>query len=33
MIVIPVLYLKYGRAEAPSSARDYPKGHELAPAD
>lgn len=31
MIVIPALYLKYGRAEAPSAARDYPQGRELAP--
>jgi Cu/Ag efflux pump CusA len=30
MIVIPALYLKYGRAEAPSPARDYPHGRELA---
>jgi Cu/Ag efflux pump CusA len=32
MIVIPALYLKYGRAEAPVAAREYPEGHELAPA-
>ncbi len=31
MIVIPALYLKYGRAEAPSSARDYLHGRGLAP--
>ena len=31
MIVIPALYLKYGGAEAPSSARDYPGGREFAP--
>lgn len=31
MIVIPALYLKYGRAEAPLAARDYPQDHELAP--
>jgi Cu/Ag efflux pump CusA len=31
MIVIPALYLKYGRAEAPSPAHDYPQGRELAP--
>ena len=31
MIVIPALYLKYGRAEAPSPARDYPQSRELAP--
>jgi Cu/Ag efflux pump CusA len=31
MIVIPALYLKYGKAEAPASARDYPHGRELAP--
>ena len=32
MIVIPALYLKYGRAEAPSSAREYSHGQGLAPA-
>jgi CzcA family heavy metal efflux pump len=32
MIVIPALFLKYGRAEAPAPARDYPGGRELAPA-
>jgi Cu/Ag efflux pump CusA len=32
MIVIPALYLKFGRAEAPVGSRDYPQGHELAPA-
>jgi CzcA family heavy metal efflux pump len=31
MIVIPALYLKYGRAEVPSPARDYPQSRELAP--
>jgi CzcA family heavy metal efflux pump len=31
MIVIPALYLKYGTAEIPSPARDYPQGSELAP--
>jgi Cu/Ag efflux pump CusA len=31
MIVIPALYLKYGKAEAPASVRDYPHGRELAP--
>jgi CzcA family heavy metal efflux pump len=31
MIVIPALYLKYGRAEAPAPARDYPQGTEFAP--
>jgi Cu/Ag efflux pump CusA len=31
MIVIPALYLKYGRAEAPAPARDYPGGREFAP--
>jgi CzcA family heavy metal efflux pump len=31
MIVIPALYLKYGHAEAPSSAREYPHGREWAP--
>ena len=30
MIVIPALYLKYGRAEAPVRTRDYPEGRELA---
>jgi CzcA family heavy metal efflux pump len=33
MIVIPALYLKYGRAEAPSPARDYSHGRGLAPAE
>ncbi len=33
MIVIPALYLKYGRAEAPSPARDYSPGRGLAPAE
>ena len=28
MIVIPALYLKYGRASATVPARDYPRGHE-----
>src|SRR5215204_5678559 len=32
MIVIPALFLKFGRAEAPVASRDYPQGHELAPA-
>jgi Cu/Ag efflux pump CusA len=32
MIVIPALYLKYGRAEAHAPARDYPREHELASA-
>ena len=32
MIVIPALYLKYGRAEAHAPSREYPRGHELAPA-
>ena len=32
MIVIPALYLKYGRAEAPSPARDYANDQGLAPA-
>ena len=32
MIVIPALYLKYGRAEAPFPAREYSHGRELAPA-
>jgi CzcA family heavy metal efflux pump len=31
MIVIPALYLKYGREEAPSPARDYSHGRGLAP--
>nr|MBA3256265.1 efflux RND transporter permease subunit [Pyrinomonadaceae bacterium] len=31
MIVIPALYLKYGRAEAKQPVRDYPQAHELAP--
>jgi Cu/Ag efflux pump CusA len=31
MIVIPALYLKYGRAEAPAQAREYPHSRELAP--
>jgi len=31
MIVIPALYLKYGHAKTPASARDYPHGRELAP--
>jgi CzcA family heavy metal efflux pump len=30
MIVIPALYLKYGRAEAPAATREYPQGPELA---
>jgi hypothetical protein len=30
MIMIPALYLKYGRAEVPSPTRDYPHGRELA---
>ena len=30
MIVIPALYLKYGRAEAHAPARDYPRERELA---
>jgi hypothetical protein len=30
MIVIPALYVNYGRAEAPSRARDYPPGEEFA---
>ena len=30
MFVIPALYFKYGRSVAPSSARDYPNGRELA---
>jgi Cu/Ag efflux pump CusA len=32
MIVIPALYLKYGRAEAPAAARDYPETQGFAPA-
>ena len=32
MIVIPALYLKYGRAEAPAAARDYPESQGFAPA-
>ena len=32
MVVIPALFLKFGRAEAPAPARDYPDGRELAPA-
>ena len=32
MIVIPALYLKYGRAEAPAGAREYPEGQDFAPA-
>ena len=32
MIVIPALYLKYGRAEAHAPSHDYPGGRELAPA-
>jgi Cu/Ag efflux pump CusA len=32
MIVIPALYLKFGRAEARQSARDIPRERELAPA-
>jgi Cu/Ag efflux pump CusA len=32
MIVIPALYLKYGRAEAHAPSRAYPHGTELAPA-
>ena len=32
MIVIPALYLKYGQAEVPTSARDYSQGRGLAPA-
>src|SRR5918998_398659 len=31
MIVIPALYLKYGRAEAHQPSRDYPRERELAP--
>jgi hypothetical protein len=30
MIMIPALYLKYGRAEVPSPTRDYRHGRELA---
>jgi hypothetical protein len=29
MIVIPVLYLKFGRAKAPELSRDYPAGNDL----
>lgn len=32
MIVIPVLFLKYGRAEAHAPSREYQHGRELAPA-
>jgi CzcA family heavy metal efflux pump len=32
MIVIPALYLKYGRAEAHAPSREYPREGELAPA-
>jgi len=32
MIVIPALFLKYGRAEAHAPAHDYPGDRELAPA-
>ena len=32
MIVIPALYLKYGRAEAHAPSHDYPGGREFAPA-
>ncbi|MGI8996454.1 MAG: efflux RND transporter permease subunit [Pyrinomonadaceae bacterium] len=32
MIVIPALYLKFGRAEATAPARDYPRERELSPA-
>jgi Cu/Ag efflux pump CusA len=32
MIVIPALYLKFGRAEAPAPARDIPRERDLAPA-
>jgi CzcA family heavy metal efflux pump len=32
MIVIPALFLKYGRAEAHQPARDYPREREFAPA-
>jgi transposase-like protein len=31
MIVIPALYLKYGRAAAPTVASDFPRGAETAP--
>ncbi|MGI8735005.1 MAG: hypothetical protein ACR2LM_17090 [Pyrinomonadaceae bacterium] len=31
MIVIPALYLKYGRAKEHVSAREYPGDRELAP--
>jgi Cu/Ag efflux pump CusA len=31
MIVIPALYLKYGRATTPTVARDLPRGAETAP--
>ncbi len=30
MIVIPALFLKYGRAQAPAAAREYPGGQEFA---
>jgi hypothetical protein len=30
MIVIPALYLKYGRAAAPTVASDFPRGAETA---
>jgi len=32
MIVIPALYLKYGRSEAPAAAREYPGAQGFAPA-
>ena len=32
MIVIPALYLKYGRAELPQEIREYPEAHGFAPA-
>ena len=32
MIVIPALFLKYGRAEAHAPSRDYNPGREFAPA-
>jgi len=32
MIVIPALYLKYGRSEAPAAAREYPEAQGFAPA-
>lgn len=32
MIVIPALYLKYGRAESPAAAREYPEAQGFAPA-